>query len=279
MKKILITGANSYIGTSFERYITENHPGEYIIDTVDMIGGGWREKSFAGYDTVFHVAGIAHQKETNENAQIYYEVNTNLAFEVAQKAKEEGVKQFLFLSSMSVYGKDTGVITKESVPAPKTHYGKSKWQAERAIASLQDEKFKICVLRPPMVYGKECKGNFQSLIKIVRKLPIFPYVKNKRSMIYIDNLSIFTKMCIDENLEGVHFPQNKEYMCTLEMAKIIAQSIGKKIRVEYLSGLMVRVLLTFHPKVRKAFGTLIYDIEEDFKMSAVDNDESIRKSV
>ena len=279
MKRILIAGANSYIGTSFERYITENHPGEYIIDTVDMIGGGWREKSFAGYDTVFHVAGIAHQKETNENAQIYYEVNTNLAFEVAQKAKEEGVKQFLFLSSMSVYGKDTGVITKESVPAPKTHYGKSKWQAERAIAPLQDEKFKICVLRPPMVYGKECKGNFQSLIKIVRKLPIFPYVKNKRSMIYIDNLSIFTKMCIDENLEGVHFPQNKEYICTLEMAKIIAQSIGKKIRVEYLSGLMVRVLLMFHPKVRKAFGTLIYDIEEDFKMSAVDNDESIRKSV
>lgn len=279
MKRILITGANSYIGTSFERYITENHPGEFIIDTVDMIDGSWREKSFEGYDTIFHVAGIAHQKETAANAHLYYEVNTNLAFEVAKKAKEEGVKQFLFLSSMSVYGKDTGVITKESVPAPKTHYGKSKWQAERLIAPLQDEKFKICVLRPPMVYGKECKGNFQSLIKIVRKLPIFPHVKNKRSMIYIDNLSIFTKMCIDENLEGVHFPQNKEYMCTLEMAKIIAQSMGKKIRVEYLSGLMVRVLLTFHPKVRKAFGTLIYDIEEDFKMSAVDNVESIRKSV
>lgn len=279
MKRILITGANSYIGTSFEKYATENYPGEYVVDTVDMIDGSWREKSFEGYDTIFHVAGIAHQKETAANAHLYYEVNRDLALEVAQKAKEEGVKQFLFLSSMSVYGKDVGVITKETVPMPKTHYGKSKWQAEQAITSLQDEKFKVCVLRPPMVYGKGCKGNFQSLIKIVRKLPIFPYVKNKRSMIYIDNLSIFTKMCIDENLEGVHFPQNKEYMCTLEMAKIIAQSMGKKIRVEYLSGLMVRVLLTFHPKVRKAFGTLIYDIEEDFKMSAVDNVESIRKSV
>ena len=128
MKKILITGANSYIGTSFEKYLKENYPDEYIVDTVDMIDGSWREKSFAGYDSVFHVAGIAHQKETKKNAHLYYEVNRDLAVETAKKAKSEGVKQFIFLSSMSVYGMDTGVITKETKPNPKSNYGKSKFQ-------------------------------------------------------------------------------------------------------------------------------------------------------
>ena len=102
MKKILITGANSYIGTSFERYLKENCPDEYIVDTVDMVDGSWRTQSFEGYDSVFHVAGIAHQKETKENAHLYYEVNRDLAIETAQKAKADGAKQFVFLSSMSI---------------------------------------------------------------------------------------------------------------------------------------------------------------------------------
>ena len=100
MKKILITGANSYIGTSFENYIRKNFSETYAVDTVDMIDGNWREKSFAGYDSVFHVAGIAHRKETRETAHLYYEVNCDLAIETADKAKKEGVKQFIFLSSM-----------------------------------------------------------------------------------------------------------------------------------------------------------------------------------
>ena len=126
MKKILITGANSYIGTSFEKYIKENYPNDYIVDTVDMIDDSWREKNFSGYDSVFHVAGIAHQKETKENAHLYYEVNRDLAIETAKKAKSDGAKRFIFLSSMSVYGMDTGVITRETEPNPKSNYGKSK---------------------------------------------------------------------------------------------------------------------------------------------------------
>ena len=129
MKKILITGANSYIGMSFENYIKKNYPDDYEVDTVDMIDGTWRDKDFSGYDAVFHVAGIAHQKETKENAPIYYKVNRDLAIETAQKAKNEGVSHFVFLSSMSVYGMETGIITKETVPNPKTNYGISKWQA------------------------------------------------------------------------------------------------------------------------------------------------------
>lgn len=278
MKKILITGANSYIGTSFENYIKENYPNDYVIDTVDMIDESWRKKSFAGYDAVFHVAGIAHQKETKENAHFYYEVNRDLAIETAKKAKADGVRQFVFLSSMSVYGKDTGIITRETKPNPKSNYGKSKWQAEQVITSLNSESFSVCIMRPPMVYGNGCKGNFVKIKKIVEKLPIFPYIKNMRSMIYIVNLSSFTKLCIDECSSGVHFPQNKEYMSTIDLAKGISEALGKKIYFEHITGMCIKFLRLFYPTARKAFGSLIYDIEDSRDYCIVSKMDSVRRS-
>ena len=193
MKKIMITGANSYIGTSFERYIKEYFPNDYSIDITDVTEKSWREKSFIGYDSILHVAGIAHQKETKDNVKLYYEINRDLAVEIAKKAKMDGVKQFVFISSMSVYGMNAGVITKETIPEPKSNYGKSKLQAEKEIKKLENTEFKVCILRPPMVYGKGCKGNFNKIKEMVKKLPFFPYIKNERSMIYVDNLSSFIK--------------------------------------------------------------------------------------
>lgn len=280
MKKILITGAQSYIGTSFENYIGK-WPEEYSVDTVDMIDGTWRDKDFSEYDVVFHVAGIAHKKETKENASLYYKVNRDIAVETAMKAKEAGVKQFIFLSSMSVYGMNTGSITKETVPFPKSNYGKSKLQAEESIIALSDDRFKACVLRPPMVYGNGCKGNFQTVVSIVKKLPVFPKIKNERSMIYIDNLSSFLKLCIDKELSGLYFPQNKEYVKTVDMAKNIAIKLEKKRYFSYLLGFGVFLLRPFVSVAKKAFGTLKYiDTEEfDFSYCVVDNDESIRRSI
>ena len=185
MKKILITGANSYIGMSFENYVKKYYSGDYEVDTVDMIDGSWREKDFSGYDTVFHVAGIAHQKETKENAHLYYAVNRDMAIETAQKAKKDGVEHFVFLSSMSVYGMETGIITPQTVPNPKTNYGISKWQAEQGMETLISTTFKVAVVRPPMVYGEGCKGNYQTMAKLARKLPFFPWVENQRSMLYM----------------------------------------------------------------------------------------------
>ena len=279
MKKILITGANSYIGTSFEKYIHEHFPDEYIIDTIDMIDGSWREKSFAGYDSVFHVAGIAHQKQTKKNAQMYYKVNRDLAIETAQKAKSEEVTQFIFLSSMSVYGMDTGVVTRETQPNPKSHYGKSKWEAEQAIATLQNDVFRICILRPPMVYGKGCKGNFNKVCALVEKLPLFPKVKNQRSMIYIDNLCSFVRHYVDKQLSGVFFPQNHQYVATMDIAQGAATVLNKKIIFDPVIGLGVRVLRLFHPTFKKAFGTLIYDFQDTPDCCIVSKMDSIQKSV
>lgn len=258
MKKILITGANSYIGTSFQKYIRDNYADKYQADTIDMIDGSWRNKSFRGYDAVFHVAGIAHQKETKENAHLYYEINRDLAIEVAKKAKVEGVIQFIFLSSMSVYGMDTGVITKETKPNPKTNYGKSKFEAEQQIVGLRDEMFRVCVLRPPMVYGDGCKGNYQTIVKFVKKFPFFPRVNNKRSLVHIDNLVTFIKEAIDQELDGLYFPQDKEYVKTIDLAKDIAKKMNKRIYFSFLFGFGVIILRPFIGKFKKAFGNLIY---------------------
>ena len=259
MKRVLITGANSYIGTSVEKYISEHYPEECVFDAVDMRDGAWKEKEFSGYDVVFHVAGIAHQKETKENAESYYKINRDLAVDVAIKAKENGVKQFIFLSSMSVYGMLTGRITKDTALKPKTHYGKSKLEAEEKINALNDESFKVCTIRPPMIYGKGCKGNYQTLRKFALKLKFFPYVKNERSMLYIENLCEFVRLMILKEESGIFFPQNSEYTNTSEMVKMIAEANGKKLHLVHGFGWAVRFLGMFTGLIKKAFGSLIYE--------------------
>ena len=280
MRKILITGAGSYIGTSFAAYAGAHYP-DWQVDTLDLLDENWRERSFAGYDSVFHVAGIAHEKETKENEPLYYKVNRDLAVEVCERAKREGAGQFVFLSSMSVYGVDHGRITKETPPAPVTHYGRSKLQAEQGIAPLEDENFKVCVLRPPMVYGKGCRGNFSSMLRLVRKLPIFPRAKNERSMLHIDNLCCFLCMRMKEERGGLFFPQNSEYMNPSQMAIWIGEALGKKRRISRLLGLGARMLRPVVPAADKAFGTLIYEDTEDFGFDycVVGSEESVKKSV
>lgn len=267
MKKILITGANSYIGTSFEKYIKDNFSEQYQVDTVDMIDGSWREKSFAGYDSVFHVAGIAHSdsgKISKEKEKLYRSVNTDLTIETAKKAKAEGVKQFIFMSSAIVYGDSAPigkkkVITKDTPVNPANCYGDSKVQAELGILPLQDEKFKVCVLRPPMIYGKGSKGNFPQLEKFAKKMKFFPYVKNERSMLYIGNLVEFVRLMVENQESGIFWPQNAEYSNTSELVKMIGVANGKRIRMVKGLGWLLRLFGLFTGLVNKAFGNFSYE--------------------
>ena len=230
MKKILITGSGSYIGEKVKEYLLD-YSDKYIVDMKDAIGWNPQVGDFLGYDVVFNVAGIAHIKETNENRHLYYDINRDLAVKIATSAKEAGVKQFILLSTMSVYGLTEGRICKDSKVNPQNAYGKSKAEADEVISSLSDKGFRFACLRPPMVYGKGCKGNYQSLRWFSLKSPLFPWYDNKRSMIYIGNLCEFVKRCIDEEKSGLFFPQNAEYTKTSEMVKLIAKCHGKRIRL------------------------------------------------
>lgn len=275
MIRILITGVASYIGTSFEKYIFQ-WPSDYQIETIDMIDGSWENKNFSSYDIVFHVAGIVHIKETKENTDLYYQVNRDLVFKTARKAKNEGVKQFIFLSSMSIYGMESGHITKDTKPNPKNNYGKSKIQAEELIKPLADKTFTVSIIRPPMVYGKGCKGNYQILSKYAKKLPLFPNIKNQRSMIYIDNLSYFIKYLIDSRLGGVYLPQNSEYICTSSLVNFIADKSGHKIVMTVMFNWCIKLAIFLRfVFVEKVFGNLTY--EKINCINIVDFDESIQK--
>ena len=280
VKRILIVGKNSYIGLSLKHYLKDK-VNDYYLEELDTFGFDSASHNFKGFDTVVCVTGIAHIKETKANAQLYYSVNRDLCVQIAKKCKLEGVGHFVFLSSMSVYGKDCGIITPNTKPVPKNNYGKSKLQAEELLTSLCDKNFKITIIRPPMVYGKNCKGNFQTVIKLVDKLPIFPKVNNMRSMIHIDNLCNFIKICIDESKEGIFCPQNEEYVNTSTMAGIIATKKTKKLLLSRILGLAVVIMRPFSSLLKKAFGNLIYkDMETDnFSYCIIDQITSFNSSV
>lgn len=271
MKKVLITGANSYIGTSFEKNIKENYPNDYQIDTLDMLDPKWKEYDFRGYDSIFHVAGIAHADVghvSEERKKLYYTVNCDLAYETAIKAKESKVKQFIYMSSIIIYGESAPygkkkVITKDTKPEPTNFYGDSKLQAEIKLKTLDDDNFKVCILRPPMIYGPGSKGNYQMLSKLAKKLPIFPDIKNERSMLFIGNLCYFIKECIDKENSGIYFPQNEEYVSTSKMVQEIAKVNGKNIHLTKLLNPFVFILSKFPGKIggmcNKAFGNMSYE--------------------
>lgn len=266
MKKILITGANSYVGVSVENHLKQ-WPDRYQVETVDMIDGSWKEKSFAGFDAVFHVAGIVHREDSKMDPaqkELYTKVNTRLPIETAQKAKADGVKQFIFMSSASVYGLTAPMgkvvmITKDTPLEPKDNYGISKAQAEEGLQPLSDGHFKVAILRPPMIYGKGCKGNYQTMAKLVKKLPVFPRVQNQRSMLYIGNMAEFVRLVIDDAAEGIFCPQNNEYINTSDMVNLIAHANGKGILLIPGFGWALKLLRPFTGIVDKAFGSLCYD--------------------
>lgn len=258
MKKVLVTGVNSYIGTSFKKWVSQ-YPVKYLVETISLRDDGWKEHSFKDYDVVFHTAAIVHVKENNTDQ--YFKVNRDLTLDLAKKAKKDGVKQFIFLSTMGVYGTETGHITNNTIPVPKTPYAKSKYEAEQLLDKLVDRNFHVAILRPPMVYGRKCPGNYSRLATFALKAPFFPNINNERSMIYIDNLSEFVRLIIDHEVSGLYFPQNKDYVNTTELVKVIAEAHGKALKVTSIFNWAVSIVLKKSETIRKVFGSFVYDKE------------------
>lgn len=255
MKNILITGKKSYIANYFNDLLNTN---EYSIDLISIRDDFWQSISFEKYDTIIHTAALVHNSTKSATLDQYDGVNYRLSLSLAKKAKQDGVKHFIFFSSMSVYGLNIGHITASTPLNPNSPYAQSKAKAEEGLKALNSEEFTVTIIRPPMVYGPNCKGNFKTLYKIANIAPIFPKVNNKRSAIFIDNLSEFIKIVIDKKIEGTLFPQNKEYLNTSEAVSLLAKASSKKVYVSKLAGFGVNLLM-FSPTIQKAFGSLTYD--------------------
>lgn len=261
-KKVLIAGANSYIGDSFCSFLKQFN-GAYEVTILDTMGLTPAPEHFQGYDAVLCVAGIAHIKETVKNRDLYYKVNRDLVIEMAKCAKSAQVRQFILLSTMAIYGKTNKHVTKQTPPTPETADAKSKFQADDMISKLEDKDFVFSCLRLPMVYGKNCKGNYQNLRKIALHFPLFPDYRNQRSMIYIGNLCEFIKTIIDKQKNGLFFPQNNEYVRTSEMVSLIAKINGKHIRLlhSFNWGISICQILKIGI-TNKVFGDLTYERED-----------------
>lgn len=278
---ILITGAGSYVGTSVERWI-KNHS-NYRVDTLDMLKDTWRDTDFSQYDVVYHVAGIAHVNAKANMEALYYKVNRDLTIEVAQIAKKAGVKQFIFMSSMIVFHESQSLIpemiTSDTQPCPNGFYGDSKLQAEKGLHELECDTFKVCILRPPMIYGPNSKGNFPRLIKLAAKTPVFPYFHNQRSMLYIDNLAEFVLQAVNRQLAGTFYPQNRELSDTVEIIRYFAKAQNHKIWFAKWLNPFVRIASHFLQPINKMFGTYYYAPEMskmDFDYQLVSFEESLK---
>lgn len=258
MKRILITGVNSYVGRNVTTWL-ESHPEKYGIYLLSLKRDNWRQFDFSKYDVVFHVAGIAHVSSDPKLEDLYYKINRDLTIEVAEKARLEGVSQFIFMSSIIVYGSNNPTITINTEPEPNDFYGNSKLQAEKGIKPLENDNFKVAIIRPPMIYGKGSKGNYIKLSKFSKMMPVFPNYLNKRSVLHIDNLCEFIRAIIDNEATGTFFPQNAEYMSTRDMVLEISKVHGKKIKcIGFLNPLINRNLKKIKI-LNKLFGDLVYE--------------------
>ena len=282
MKKVLITGANSFVGTNIEKWLMKT-PEEFQVDTVDTMNDIWKTADFSKYDVVYHVAGIAHVDPKPEMAPLYYKVNRDLTIEIAKHAKEKGVKQFLFMSSGIVYHASKSlkgdIKTKDTVPNPNDFYGDSKLQAENGLKELESDAFKVCILRPPMIYGPGNKGNLPRLGWLAVRTPVFPAWHNKRSMLYVENLAEFVKQCIVREMHGVFFPQNAEYSDTVEIVRQFAKEHGHKIWISRIFNPFVWIGSFFVPAISKMFSDSYYMQEMstyDFKYQLVSFEDSIK---
>lgn len=258
-KRVLITGDKSYIGEYFENYVKDI----FEVDTISVKGDDWKSYDMSSYDSVYHVAGIAHVKPTPEITKLYKSVNRDLAIEVAKKAKLDGVKQFIFMSSMSVYGdhytiSKPQIIDENTEPNPDTEYGLSKLNAETELEKLNSNIFKVLILRPPMVYGDKAKGNYNKLLSKKRFFYFFPDFDNKRSTISILNLCKFLIYSINNNLVGIACPFDKEFLNTTKLIKNERMEDGKKTITTKLFNPGIKVLGNHFNVVKKLFGSNYY---------------------
>ena len=259
---VLVTGENSYAGREFEKRILELNR-DWTIDFISVRNDEWQTKDFSNFDAIYHVAAVVHQKEKKENESLYFSINRDLTYKLAIKAKSEGVKSFVFLSTMAVYGligkigEDT-VISKDTEENPTSYYGKSKLEAEQKLNSLQSRDFSVSILRIPMIYGYGCPGNYRALSKLARITPIFPKLNNRRSMIFVDHLSDVVIFVMKEKLSGILLIKNPDDVNTIELVEEIASLHSSRIYYSSLIGLLVKTVGNRLTMTRKMFSNVFY---------------------
>lgn len=254
--KIAITGSSGFIGSSF---IKNNS--EFEILEVDLISNMIEDIDLNGIDSVLHLAAIVHQTKGTEE-DIYFKVNRDLAYETAKQAKSCGVKQFILMSTVKVYGESTDNSlpwNEKSICKPEDAYGRSKLEAEKLIKELEDDLFKVAIIRSPLVYGAGVKANMNNLIRLIDKFRILPLggINNRRSIVYIGNLIALIHEVINRRTSGVYIPSDKNPLSTTQLCKIIAGSIEKRVYFINVPIIVQKYISKIAPSIgKRLFGSL-----------------------
>lgn len=280
MTNVLITGAGGFIGQALVNALNERG-NAYHVRTVSLRDDNWRDTDISGTDVIVHLAGIAHVRYRDSMAVDYMRVNRDLTLEFARKAKAQGAKRFVFLSSMIVYGDpapagETRIITPDTEPDPVNAYGMSKLMAEEGLGGLEDTDFSVTSIRPPTVYGKGCRGAYAAISAHYRKLPVFPALCGKRSVIYIGNLVSVIIRCIDGYQGAVICPQDDEYADTATLVSMVRAAHGLRTRTTHIFDPAIRLVGALAP-VRKILGGIAYEKGAAFD-GFIPTDEAIRRT-
>lgn len=258
MKKILIYGKNSYIGEHYYQSLKNAGNDVVIIDSFEQKP---KDINFTDIEVVINVVGIAHIKISDDMEDLFYKINTDLAVNLCEEAKKHGVKHYIYMSSMNVYGDTTETIRSRVQESPKNFYGKSKFIADQKIHAFEDDSFKVASVRPPVVYGNGCKGNFVLLQKVASFTPIFPSYENVKSMIYIEHLNNFICELVANGDGGYFHPQNSQTTSTTDTIVAIRKAMGKKTILIPGLGWLIKFGMKIVPKVERAFADDNYALE------------------
>lgn len=256
MNKILLTGSNGYLGSSF---LTQ-YKNKYLFQKFSLLNQKLEDINFNNIDVVLHCAALVHQK-VECSYEKYLEINVDYPLKLAKLAKENGVKQFVFISTIAIYGEDKERIDENTTYEPITPYGKSKLEAEKELLKLNDDSFIVSIIRPPMIYGRNAPGNIDSLIKLVKKLPILPLgkIQNKRTFIFIQNLCYAIDEIITQKQNGTFLVSDDEPLSTSKLIELMAENLEKKIyliKIPFFQSLLKLVKPSFH---KRLYGSLEVD--------------------
>jgi UDP-glucose 4-epimerase len=257
MKKLLITGSSGFVGS----YFINKYKEKYDVQTFSFLKDDINTLDCSNVDVVFHLSALVHQMG-GASAKEYERVNVTQTLQLAKKAKDSGVRQFVFMSTVKVYGEETKSIYKESTSChPEDEYGKSKLKAELELQKLENENFKVSIVRTPIVYGYGVKANIKSLVNLVNKVPVLPFgsIENKRSMVYIGNLCHLVDVLIEKQKSGIFLYADDEPLSTSKLIELIAKNLDKKIylvKIPFFETLLKVIKPSFH---KRLYGSLEVD--------------------
>lgn len=260
MRRVIVTGEGGWIGGAVCRCMA-GFPGGYEVRCVPVFGDSWERDSWGGADSVVHLAGIPGDGASEAE---YRASNVGLTERVGRKCLADGVPHLVFMSTAHVYGPGAGAggpIDLGTEPAPATPYGRSKLEAERRLGALEGPSLRVAVVRPPLVYGSACtRGNFPRLVRLAARTPVFPDVRNTRSMLYLGSLAELVRLLVDSGTGGAYLPQDPEWVCTSDLVVALGEAQGNRVRLSRALGAAMGPLVPCVRFLGKLFGDFRYDL-------------------